>query len=412
MSAAAATGKKLRIAALGCGRMGQHHVNNIRYRTPRAQLVAIADPGPLAAQWVKENMPDVPPDVGGASPFTPFTPLTSAPRLHDPLGFLQVALSYIVRVVWANAANPVRPSFYSNPEEVFDLPDVDAVVISTTTNTHAPLTIKAIEKGKHVLLEKPISIDVADSKPVVEVANANPAVKVMIGFVRRYDTALNQLYDHITSNAAGKPFILKSTTCDAFGGIFMDCGIHDIDMTRWLLNVNSTTAHSGLHDLTQSSAPVTQPAKQVKRVIATGSIVAHPELKEQDDCDNALGIVEFANGATCTLHLSRTGMNGYESTVEVYGLEQKLTVETPDRSRVKVADGHGRRFESTPKYIERFGEAFVNEMNAFAECCLDDKPVKTTPDDALQAAIIAKALTHSFRTGLPVEFDEQGEPRI
>lgn len=88
------------------------------------------------------------PDVGGASPFTPFTPLTSAPRLHDPLGFLQVALSYIVRVVWANAANPARPSFYSNPEEVFDLPDVDAVVISTTTNTHAPLTIKAIEKGK------------------------------------------------------------------------------------------------------------------------------------------------------------------------------------------------------------------------------------------------------------------------
>jgi myo-inositol 2-dehydrogenase/D-chiro-inositol 1-dehydrogenase len=103
-----------------------------------------------------------------------------------------------------------------------------------------------------------------------------------------------------------------------------------------------------------------------------------------------------------------------------------------------------------PKYIERFGEAFVNEMNAFAECCLDDKrefdrahraqykystfwyiacgaaptlgqadrcfgaptAVKTTPDDALQAAIIAKALTHSFRTGLPVEFDEQGEPRI
>jgi myo-inositol 2-dehydrogenase/D-chiro-inositol 1-dehydrogenase len=92
---------------------------------------------------------------------------------------------------------------------VFDLPDVDAVVISTTTNTHAPLTIKAIQKGKvsaaaaacpcwcslsdewpqHVLLEKPISIDVADSKPVVEVANANPSVKVMIGFVRRCEWA-------------------------------------------------------------------------------------------------------------------------------------------------------------------------------------------------------------------------------
>lgn len=77
--------------------------------------------------------------------------------------------------------------YYATPEEVFELPSdaVDAVLISTITSTHAPLTIAAIQKGWHVLLEKPISIDVEDSKPVVAAADANKDVKVMIGFVRR-----------------------------------------------------------------------------------------------------------------------------------------------------------------------------------------------------------------------------------
>ena len=183
------------------------------------------------------------------------------------------------------------------------------------------------------------------------------------------DTAFNELHDHLSQNRAGKPFILKSTTCDAYdpsgyfvsyakssGGIFMDCGIHDIDMARWLLNIGdnhgstfgeaSSSSSSG-PDLTQSSAPNNVMRKQVKRVFATGTIVRHIELTEQDDCDNALGIIEFVNGSSCTLHLSRTGMNGYESTVEVYGLEQKLVVDVRIlKSSVDVSE--------VQKLMERF----------------------------------------------------------
>jgi myo-inositol 2-dehydrogenase/D-chiro-inositol 1-dehydrogenase len=72
---------------------------------------------------------------------------------------------------------------------VFDLPGLDAVIISTITSTHAPLTIKAVEK--HVLLEKPISIDVEDSRPVLAVADSRPDLKVMIGFVRRCEWSDN-----------------------------------------------------------------------------------------------------------------------------------------------------------------------------------------------------------------------------
>ena len=97
---------------------------------------------------------------------------------------------------------------------------------------------------------------------------------------------------------------------------------------------------------------------EVTRCYGTGSIVRHPELTEQEDCDNALGIIEYANGSKATLHLSRTGMGGYSSVVEVFGTEQKLEVgvrgcglisrsrQTPASSFVNVIDGRGRRTES------------------------------------------------------------------
>lgn len=152
--------------------------------------------------------------------------------------------------------------------------------------------------------------------------------------LRTVDKAFSQLAGHIESSSAGKPFLLKSITCDAYdpsgffvayakasGGIFMDCGIHDIDMSRWLLGVDGKCLPSSGGRKEASSR------QEVKRVFATGLTVRHPELAEQEDCDNALGVIEYANGSSCTLHLSRTGMAGYESTVEVFGMEQKLVVE-------------------------------------------------------------------------------------
>ncbi|WWC61263.1 uncharacterized protein I303_103844 [Kwoniella dejecticola CBS 10117] len=379
--------QKLRLAVLGCGRMGQRHVYNIQHLTPRAEVIAIADPSPTSAQWARANWPEI--------------------------------------------------SYHTDPYEIFKLENIDAVVISTSTDTHGPLTLKALEANMHVLLEKPIDIDVEKSRPIVKAAESKPGLKVAIGFVRRYDAALNQLHDLILSGTPGKPMILKSTTCDAYdpsgyfvsyakasGGIFMDCGIHDIDMARWLLGIGQPQAalrsdRSGLEPsapdasgLSESQAPLSSASAQVKRVYATGMIARHPELKEQDDCDQALGVVEFTNGTSCTLHLSRSGMNGYESSVDVYCMEQKLSVETPVTNHVKIADGLGRRSEGSPKYIERMGEAFIREMNSFVECCLDDKPVATSPRDALEAAIIAKALTQSYRLGRAIDFDLEGNPLL
>ncbi|BEI82672.1 hypothetical protein CcaverHIS002_0305400 [Cutaneotrichosporon cavernicola] len=349
------TPRKLRIAVLGAGRMGLRHARNVAYAAPRAELVGIADPKPAVLQAAAAELP------------------------------------------------PIRTALDSM--DLISSPDVDAVLIASETSTHASLAVAAIQAGKHVLLEKPIAVDVEGSRPVVEAA-AKSNVKVMIGFSRRFDESLGEAKAMLDRGELGTPYLLKSCTNDMFdstgffvayskasGGIFIDCGIHDIDLARWLLN----TSASG--------------KKEVQRVYGSGTNVRHPELAETGDCDNGMGIIEFSNGARAMIHLSRTAVHGHDTVTELFGTEGKAVVNgNPAINRLEIRDLHGVRSLSQPTYYERFKEAFVNELNTFVKVVLDDDKVPTPPEDALKAAQIAVALTHSFRTGVPVDFDEEGEP--
>ncbi|KAL7418287.1 hypothetical protein Q5752_006743 [Cryptotrichosporon argae] len=356
------TETKLRIAVLGCGRMGRRHARHVAYHVSRAELVAVCDPKPETPQWAKEELPSS------------------------------------VRV-------------YADSKDVFASNEVDAVIIATDTATHADLAIAAMKAGKHVLLEKPISIDVDKAKPVIDEATAHPELKVMIGFSRRFDASYREAKQRIVNGQLGKVYMIKSCTNDQYdpsgffiayskdsGGIFIDCGIHDIDIARWLLDVANPAALDGR-----------TPAKQVTRVFAAGFNAQHPELAATQDCDNASCVVEFENGTQCTFHLSRTAIHGHECACEIYGTKCKVVVNgNPAQNRVELRDQYGVRQESTATYYERFKDAFITEANEFTACVLDDTPVPVVPSDGLEAARIAMALTHSFRTGKPVLFDDSG----
>lgn len=93
----------------------------------------------------------------------------------------------------------------------------------------------------------------------------------------------------------------------ASGGIFIDCGIHDIDMARWLLSTPGSDC-------------------AVKRVFATGQNVRHPELEKDGDADNALAIIDFRGGQRVTFHLSRTAIHGHDCHAEIFGTEGKMIV--------------------------------------------------------------------------------------
>jgi myo-inositol 2-dehydrogenase/D-chiro-inositol 1-dehydrogenase len=134
----------------------------------------------------------------------------------------------------------------------------------------------------------------------------------LLGKAYMVKSTTQDLYDP-SGESRGRPTVVDCPSVGFFvayskysGGIWMDCGIHDIDMARWLLDIT--------------------PENRVKRVLASGVNVRHPELANDGDADNALAFIEFEDGKSITFHVSRTAMHGHEVSCEIYGTEGKLVV--------------------------------------------------------------------------------------
>lgn len=155
------------------------------------------------------------------------------------------------------------------------------------------------------------------------------------------------------------------------------------------------------------------PRKQVERVIAVGQQAVYPALAETGDCDNGFGIVEFSNGKILTTHLGRTLSNGYEATTRLNGTKGHTVINGDCRiNGVQIRDKYGVRTLSTQDAFQLHGKSFINDLVEFANAVLDGTTMSCAPEDALEAAKIGMALQHSFRSRLPVYFDEEGSPII
>ena len=142
-----------------------------------------------------------------------------------------------------------------------------------------------------------------------------------------------------------------------------------------------------------------------------GQQAVYGELVKHGDCDNGWGIVEFANGKILTTHLGRTLTNGYEGATRVCGTKAHSVIggnSTIDR--VEIRDQFGVRTATAPDAFKLYDRSFINDLEEFAGAVLDNRPLTCTPEDAFEAAKIVTALQHSFRTRLPVYFDDEGYP--
>jgi myo-inositol 2-dehydrogenase/D-chiro-inositol 1-dehydrogenase len=336
----------VRIGVVGLGRMGRRHAVNLLRRTQGAQIVAACDPQRASLEWAQTTL-------GVHALFTDHAAL-----LADRT--------------------------------------VDAVWIATPLTEHARQVTDALEAGKHVFCEKPLSLDVADCLRVEEVAARHPKQKAMIGFVRRFDASYRRAYDKVTAGAIGRAFLVRSQTADqhdpsgffvqfapSSGGIFVDMNVHDIDIARWFLG----------------GAPA-------RRAFAAGTIAIHEGLRECGDVDNGISIVEFADGTLAWFCASRTLAHGHETLTEIVGTAGRLTVgANPRLDRVDIADAHGVRNECTPTFYERFEDAFVAECAEFVAAIRDDRPTALALRDATEATRIAQMLAESHRTGRAIDAD-------
>jgi myo-inositol 2-dehydrogenase/D-chiro-inositol 1-dehydrogenase len=211
--------------------------------------------------------------------------------------------------------------------------------------------------------------------------------------MRRFDSSYRDAFDKIQAGAIGRPFLVRSQTCDkndpagffvrfapTSGGIFLDCTVHDIDIARWLLG-----------------------NPRARRVFAGGAIALHEGLREFGDVDNGVAICEFEDGKLAMFYASRTMAHGNDTSSEVIGTAGALTIgRDPQANRVRIIDATGVRSECTPTFFARFEDAFLYEAQAFVASVREGTQAGASLADALEATRIGSALRRSLESGQAV----------
>lgn len=332
----------VKLGMLGAGRIAQTHLKTLATRIPDANVEIIADPfGDVAAEA---------------------------------------------------AAEFAIPRHSRDHREVLEDETIDAVVICTTTNTHAPLMEEAARAGKHVFCEKPIDLDVARIDQALA-AVKDAGVKLQVGFNRRFDPNHRRVRQAIERGEIGEPHILHVISRDPYpapmsytrnsGGIFVDMTVHDFDLARYLIGC------------------------EIEEIYATGTINIVPELADLGDLDTTLLIMRFQNGVLGMIDNSRKAVFGYDQRVEVFGSGGSAQTGNRYDNAVTISDGASiRRDPPYEFFMERYTESFAREMESFVRALIEGTPIEVDGFDGRMPVVMGKAAFLSHERGRPVRMEE------
>ncbi|MDW8326382.1 MAG: inositol 2-dehydrogenase [Anaerolineales bacterium] len=334
----------IRLGLIGAGRMGQVFAEHVAYHVPGAILAAVAD--------------------------------VNAARASE------VARRYGAQASYAHYADLLARD------------DIDAVLVITPSNTHVEVVKAAAAAGKHIFCEKPLALTVAGCEEAITATEA-AKVKLYIGFMRRFDAAYRAAKQQIEAGVIGRPVMFKAVGRDSkrtdleyarrenSGGLLLDMGIHDFDLARWLMG------------------------SEVTRVHTEGGCLVYAELSEVGDIDNAVVNLRFASGAVGNVDVSRNAVYGYDIRTEVLGSEGALMIGKLQQTAILTLTRKGVQHDTIPYFMERFGEAYAEEIRDFVACVREDRPPTITGYDARAATAIGVAATRSLDEGRPVWVSEE-----
>ncbi|MBA7500284.1 Myo-inositol 2-dehydrogenase [subsurface metagenome] len=301
--------EKVNIGVIGVGRIGRLHARNLKYQIPGTKVSAVADIFEKSAREV-------------------------ASQLEIPIAEKDY------RVLLENK-------------------DIDAVVICSSTDTHAQIISEAAEAGKHIFCEKPIALDISKIDQAIA-AVKKAGVKLQVGFNRRFDPSFKKAKDLVVKGTIGTPHLVRITSRDpepppisyvkVSGGIFLDMMIHDFDMARFLLD------------------------QEVVELMAVGSCLIDPAIGEAGDIDTAIVTLKYEGGAWGTIDNSRKAVYGYDQRIEIFGSEGCVMVGNPKPTEV-IVNSAKDTISDKPLYffIERYQEAYLAEMEEFIKCIQENK---------------------------------------
>jgi inositol 2-dehydrogenase len=328
----------LPIGVLGLGRMGQVHARHLS-GLPEARLVAVASRRPTIAQ--------------------------------------EAAARYGARA-------------YTSYDDLLADRELRAVVIASHTHEHREHVEAAAAAGLAIFCEKPLALSLEDADAALD-AVAAASVPLQVGLMRRFDPPYVQARRQIQKGAIGRPLTFKAVSRDPQlptveeaeaqlrGNLFIDLGVHDFDLARWLMG------------------------QEVRQVQAIGGALVYRRLAEEGGVDNGLVNIVFADGALGNVELSRNAAYGYDVRTEVLGSEGGLLIGGLQQTPLAVMSPAGVSYDVFPWFPERFKEAYLNEIRYFVECVRADRFPSPDGEDDRAALEIALAATESLKSGHPVE---------
>jgi myo-inositol 2-dehydrogenase/D-chiro-inositol 1-dehydrogenase len=266
---------------------------------------------------------------------------------------------------------------------------VGAVVIGSSSDTHADLIVRAADAGKAIFCEKPVDLEVARARTCAE-AVKRAGVVCLIGFQRRYDPTFAVAKERLMSGEIGEPEMLVVTSRDPgappveylkrSGGIFRDMLIHDFDIFRWILDDDAVS------------------------VYATGSVLTDPAVGTVGDVDSTVVTLRTKRGRLAVINTSRRAAYGYDQRFEVLGSKGMLQAGNHRPTEVTVSNATSVCADLPEHFfLERYRAAYASEMAHFFDALAQGKPVRTSIDDGVKALELADAATLSWREKRIVE---------
>ncbi len=327
--------KRVNLGVIGAGRIGRIHARNLKFQVPGAKLIAISD-------IVNE----------------------SAQKVADELEI------------------PIREENY---HRLLENDEIQAVLICSSTDTHAEMIVEAAEAGKDIFCEKPIALEM-DKIDQALAAVEKAGVKLQVGFNRRFDPSFKKAKELVESGKIGTPHLLRISSRDpqpppldyikVSGGLFLDMMIHDFDMARFLLG------------------------EEVSELMASGHCLVDPSIGKCGDIDTAVVLLKFQSGALGTIDNSRQAVYGYDQRIEVFGSKGSVVVKNKTPTEVTLHSADSIQSDKPLFFfLERYQEAYLAEINQFIRCVLEDKEPPVTGLDGKISVAMGYAAMESLNTG-------------
>ncbi|MFF2753341.1 Gfo/Idh/MocA family protein [Psychrobacillus sp. NPDC058041] len=329
---------------------------------------------------------------------------------NNPEVTLHGVFDYVTERAAQKAEQYGIPQVYQSLNEVFEDPEIDAVSICTWNNTHAEISIAALNGGKHVLVEKPLSLNVEEALRVQEAVEKSGKV-FQVGFVRRFATNTKVLKSFIDTDKLGEIYYAKASCLRRIGnpggwfadkersggGPLIDLGVHVIDICWYLMGRPKVKSISGNTYNNLGNRGNVENLRFYK--------AADYDKSKNTVEDLANALITFENGASLSVDVSFTlHAKKDDISVKLFGTKGGAELEP---ELVIVSEENNTILNIHPQIDNLsfdFENAFQSEIDSFVNCCLTGEKSVAPIEDGVEIMKILEGIYEAAEKKCEVTF--------